>query len=170
MIGVVVWTASDNSGEGKARLVFSGIQKQSEPMPSTMIKPHYQGMDVNNQPYTVLADSATQKDKDTVVMQAVRADVLRTDGKWLALNAAAGELNTQSKQLALTGGVNMFYDGGYEFRSDHAQVDIQEGSAYGDSPVEGQGPLGTLKADSFSVTDRGKVIRFNGSVKMTLYP
>ena len=64
----------------------------------------------------------------------------------------------------------MFYDGGYEFRSDYAQVDIKEGAAYGDSPVEGQGPMGTLTADSFNITERGKVIRFNGSVKMTLYP
>jgi lipopolysaccharide export system protein LptC len=173
MVGVVIWIASDNNGENGARLVFSSVPK-SENLEDVMLKPHYQGIDAHNQPYTVIAERATQIDKNTVELATINADMLKngSDGKdtWMALTAQKGELNTETKQMLLSGGVSMFYEGGYEFRSDHAQVDIQKGSAVGDSAVEGQGPMGTLTANSFEVNDHGRVIHFNGSVRMRLYP
>jgi lipopolysaccharide export system protein LptC len=168
MIGAVIWTASEPTGGDSARIVFSNIPK-SEELQNEMLKPHYQGLDANNNPYTVVADKAVQKDKETILLYGIRADMMQENDAWLALNAGQGELNPQSKQMYLFGGVNMFYEGGYEFESDHAQVDIAKGSAYGDAPVSGQGPMGTLKAKRFSVEDRGRIIRFNGSVIVKLY-
>ena len=171
MMGIVIWIASDNSGENGARLVFSNIA-QSGNLENVMLKPHYQGLDAHNQPFTVLADKAKQLDKDTVALTNINADMLRGGGNkdtWLALTAKDGMLNTKSKQMRLSGGVNVFYEGGYEFRTDHAQVDIQKGTAYGDARVEGQGPVGTLTAKRFEITEHGKTIRFNGSVRMKLY-
>lgn len=169
VIALLVWVASDNSGENGTRIIFSNAQKTEKPPQNVMNHPHYQGVDAQNRPYTVIADTATQVDASHVALVAIRADMTMTTGAWLALNAGSGMLNLTAKQLELKDAVDMFYDGGYEFRTDHAHVDIQKGSAYGDAPVEGQGPLGTLKADSFSVENRGQVIRFNGSVRMTLY-
>ena len=54
-------------------------------------------------------------------------------------------------------------------RTDHAHVDIGQGSAYGDAHVEGQGPAGTLQAESFKVFERGQILHFIGSVKMRMY-
>ena len=168
MIAVVVWIASDNSGENKARMVFSHIAK-TDTLQDVMLKPHYQGVDIRGRPYTVMADQAVQVDKDTVAMTKIHADMIMENGTWLALNAGSGTLKIAGKTLELHDGVDMFYDGGFEFRSDHAKVDIQHGNAYGDAPLEGQGPPGTLKADNFAVLEHGKIIRFNGSVTMTLY-
>lgn len=168
IIIAVVWQASDNTDGDNARVVFSNIPK-SETLQNEMLKPHYQGLDAKNNPYTVVADKAVQKDKNTVLLYSIRADMMQKDGAWLALNSGNGELNLEAKQLSLSGGVDMFYEGGYEFESDHAQVDIASGSAYGDSPVKGQGPLGTLQAKSFEVERRGEIIRFKGSVKVKIY-
>ncbi len=168
IVGIIVWIASGN-GRDKSRLVFSNISKNEE-LQNVMEQPRYQGMDEKNQPYTVIADKAVQKDEETIVLHNIRADMNQKEGKWLALNAGEGELDMKSKKMQLYNGVSMFYDGGYEFHTDHAQVDIHGGSAYGDAPVEGQGPTGTLEADGFSVADHAKVIRFNGSVRMKLYP
>ncbi|NBX03618.1 MAG: LPS export ABC transporter periplasmic protein LptC [Alphaproteobacteria bacterium] len=168
-VGVVVWIASDNTGEGSGRLVFTGAQKNVS-LINEMKSPHYQGVDAQNQPYSVTAKKAIQKDEHTVDMESLRADLMQNDGAWLALDAASGELNSTTKQLQLMGGVTVFYEGGYEFRSDHVHVDIDKGNADGDSPVEGQGPTGTIKANSFSLVNRGEIIRFNGSVITTLYP
>ncbi len=96
--------------------------------------------------------------------------MMQNSGTWIGLNAGSGELNTKTRKLRLNDGVSLFYDGGYEMRGDHAFVDIAAGTAYGDTPVEGQAPGGTLQADRFEVMDNGKVIRFNGSVRMKLYP
>jgi lipopolysaccharide export system protein LptC len=168
MIAMVVWIASDNSGENKARMVFSNIAKTGI-LENIMQKPHYQGVDVRNRPFTVIADTATQVDKDNVDLKAIQADMILSNGKWVALKSGYGLLNLQTRQLELNDGVDLFYEGGYEFRTDHCHVDIQQGSAYGDAPVEVQGPSGTLKANNFTIGQRGEVIHFNGSVTMTLY-
>lgn len=168
VIGMVIWIASDMSGES-GRVVFSGVQQALAPE-SSMLKPHYRGVDSSNQPYTVTAEKATQKDAQTVVMQFLRADIALKDGKWVALDAGMGEMNTQTRKLFLSKKVNIFYEGGYEFRTEHMHVDMDKSDAEGDAPVEVQGPLGIIKANSFSLVDRGAIIRFNGSVITTLYP
>jgi lipopolysaccharide export system protein LptC len=168
MLALVVWIASYNTGENGARIVFSNVPK-SGILQNIMSKPHYQGVDIHGHPYTVIADKAMQVDKDRVNLENIRADMVLGNGSWIALNAGAGTLNLQTKQLELTSGVDMFYDDGYEFRTDHAHIDIHKATAYGDAPVEGQGRLGTLQAVGFSVGERGETIHFNGSVKMVLY-
>ena len=168
MVGVVVWIASDNSSENKARIVFSHIAKSTN-LQNIMSKPYYQGVDAHNRPYTIIAEKAIQLDKDNIALEKIHADMVMGNGVWVALNSDGGALNMQTKQLMLKGGVDVFYNEGYEFRTDHAMVDITKGTAYADSAVEGQGPLGTLKADSFSATDHGQVIHFIGSVRMKIY-
>ena len=168
VIGMLIWIASDSTGENKARIVFSNIAK-SAALQNIMSKPHYQGVDSHNHPYTIIADSATQIDKDNIKLMKISADMLMSNGVWVAMNSGGGALNLKTKQLVLQSGVDIFYNEGYEFRTDHANVDIQKGSAYADAHVEGQGPLGTLKADSFSASDHGKVIHFNGSVVVEIY-
>ena len=166
-IGVMVWIASDNGPESGKRIVFSGVTKNEE-MQNVMLSPNYQGLDADGNPYTVIADKATQTDKDRVSLDDITADMVRKDGGWLSLAAKTGEINTSTNQVWLGEGVALFYDG-YEMRTERAQIDMKQGNAYGDAPVEGQGPMGTLTADSFSVTGQGNSIRFNGSVRMTLY-
>ena len=168
MLGVIVWIASYNTGENGSRIVFSNIPK-SGILQNIMSKPHYQGIDVHGRPYTVIADKATQIDKDNVSLENIRADMVLSSGVWIALNAGTGKLNLQSKIMALNDKVDVFYGDGYEFRTDYAHIDIQQGSAYGDAPIEGQGKLGTLQAVGFSISPHGETIDFNSAVKVTLY-
>ncbi|MDX2112195.1 MAG: LPS export ABC transporter periplasmic protein LptC [Alphaproteobacteria bacterium] len=168
MIGVVIWTATGKEESAGSRLVFSNV-KINENLENEMINPHYQGLDAKNKPYTVIADKAVQKDKDLVVLHNIRADMQQDKGAWLALNAGSGELNITTQKLWLMDGVNMFYEGGYEMQTSKAFIDISAGTAYGEDPVTGQGPLGTLKAKGFDVSGRGEVIRFKGSVKLKIY-
>lgn len=168
MVALLVWIASDNKGDNASRIVFSSVSK-GDNGETVMIKPYYQSVDRQNQPYAISADKGTQIDKDNVALEKIIADITRSDGKWAAMNANEGRIHVPTKQLELSGGVEIFYDGGYIVRTDHAHVDMQQGSAYGDSRVEVQGPLGTLVADRFSIAKRGKIMQFNGSVRMKLY-
>ncbi len=168
IIAVVIWIASTNNGENGGRMVFTNIPK-SEELQNIMKKPRYQGVDVHNRPYTIDADSALQKDKDTVVLTNITADMTSDNSAWMALKAHTGELNMSTKKMVLTQGVEVFYEGGYQFRTDHANVDIAKNSMQGDSHIEGQGGAGTIEANSFSISERGNIINFNGSVRMLLY-
>lgn len=166
----LLWIGTERSDEDGARLVFSNNTKPTDAGQSVMANPRYQGLDDKNQPYTIFADTAVQKDDDTVVLTNIRSEIAQHDGTWLALNAAAGEANLKARQIDLSGGVELFTDGGYAMRTARAHVDIAKGEVVSNVHVEGQGPTGTLEADRFLVIDRGARIRFNGSVRMILYP
>lgn len=168
LLVILVWVANYNTGENGKRLVFTNMQ-QNEILQNIMGNPHYQGLDDNNQPYTVVADKATQIDDKHVSLDNIKAEITRHDGKWLALNALSGIYDSEQKKLELKGGVEIFTGDGHQMRTDHAYIDIDKGSAYGDAAVEGQGPLGTLKAKQFSLKERGQVIQCKGDVKVRVY-
>jgi lipopolysaccharide export system protein LptC len=169
LLAMVAWIATYNSEEGNKRIVFTSAATPVENLENIMESPRYQGLDAHNQPYNILADRATQVDQDHLTLENVRAEITQSDGTWIALNAKNGAIDVPKKQLQLTDGVEMFSDSGYTMRTDHAQVDIGQGSAYGDSHVEGQGPVGTLTAESFEAEDRGQSIKFKGKVKVRIY-
>ncbi len=168
IIALVVWIASSNNGENGGRMVFANVPKSKE-LQNLMQKPRYQGVDVHNRPYTIEANNALQQDKDTIILENVSADMTGDNNAWIALKSGSGILNTATRQMELLKGVEIFYEGGYQFRTDHAHVDIAKGSATGDSHIEGQGGAGTIEAKRFSILERGNIINFNGSVRMLLY-
>lgn len=167
LAGVLVWIAGGGGGDA-GRVVFTNMS-QIPALQNVMEKPHYQGVSPRGEPYTVTSVRGTQIDEDTVALDGVRAEITQNGGDWIALNAAAGTLHIQDKKLELSGGVDVFYDAGYEARTEQAQVDIGQGTAYGDYRLEAQGPAGTLEADRFEIAERGQRLRFSGSVKVRLY-
>jgi lipopolysaccharide export system protein LptC len=169
LVVMVGWIATYNSEEGSKRIVFTSASQVPENLQNIMENPRYQGLDAHNQPYNILADRATQIDENHLTLDVVRAEITEHDGTWIAINAKNGAIDIQNKQLQLTGGVEAFSDTGYTLRTDHAQVDINKGNAYGDSHIEGQGPVGTIQAESFEAEDRGQVVRFKGNVKVRIY-
>src|SRR5690606_15562614 len=120
-------------------------------------------------PFSVNAASAIQKTDGSVLLEQLEGDMLLNDKSWLALTANNGVIDKDANEIVLTGAVNMFYEGGYEFRSEYAKIYSDEGRAEGNLPVQGQSPGGTLKADSFRVTERGETLYFNGNVQVNLY-
>lgn len=168
VIALLIYTASDNTTSDGTRFVFSKIKEMGD-IQNVMKNPYYHGLDKNNLPYSVTATQAIQQDADTVLLENIKADMDTKDGKWMALHAGAGVYKSAAKTLMLTKNVDMFYDGGYEFRSERAMIDIDKGAASGDMPVAGQGPMGTLKANRFSVFNRGEVMLFEGAVKVVIY-
>lgn len=168
IIMMVVWIASRNNANNGGRMVFTNIPVAPD-SENVMKKPRYHGIDVHGRPYTIEADTATQKDKETVALKNVNADLTSDNGAWIALKAGSGLLNTTSKQMVLLNDVEVFYEGGYQFHTNRAYIDTAKGTVQGDSHIEGQGPVGTVEAESFSVLERGNIIRFNDSVRMLLY-
>jgi lipopolysaccharide export system protein LptC len=169
LLGIsIIGIASFNSGESGGRVLLSSAEKTDDSVP-VMVNPRYYGVDKKNRPFTVTAKTATQHKDGSVAIEGVQADMLLDKKSWLAISANKGVIDKTSKNIELTGSVNMFYEGGYEFRSEYAKVLTDEGRAYGNQPIEGQGPSGTLKAGNFDVTDNGQRLYFKGNVHVTLY-
>ena len=165
VIAVVSWM---NSGDKGGRVVFTTEGGTGNALPAAMIRPRYQGLDAKNQPFTITADRASQVKDDHVLLENVNADLTLASGAWLAMSAAQGQYGTDTEMLVLKKNVQLFYEG-YTFITDYAEVDVANGTAQGNLPIEGQGPMGTLQAKRFNVLDRGAKIRFNDEVKVTLY-
>jgi lipopolysaccharide export system protein LptC len=102
-------------------------------------------------------------------LKTPKADMTTASGAWIAVTANTGVYHNDAKLLDLAGDVSVFHDGGTEFHTATARVDLSAGSAAGDDPVDGQGPTATIKSEGFQLVDRGAVIIFTGKAHLKLY-
>jgi len=138
-----------------------------------MVNLRYTGYDTHGQPVTVTAESARQRPggKDDVVeLQAPKADLTTQSGTWIAVTAETGMYQPSAQQLDLFGKVELFQDKGNTFRTDSAHVDIANGTAEGNDPIEGNGPFGDIRAEGFRIEERGDVVHFFGRSSVDINP
>lgn len=154
---------------GRIPLGFATIT-QDEIDQQRMINPRYVGVDDRNQPFTITANSATKIDTkgNLVELEQPKADMALKDGHWVALTATTGTFSQDAQLIQLVDSVSLFHDTGYEFRTETAYIDVKAGTAYGQDPIQGQGPLGTLKAEGFRIYDKGERVVFTGRARMVL--
>lgn len=161
LVGIAVWPELDRM-EDRARVSFRRVI-QTAPDAVRVVDPRYQGLDEQNRPFTVTANTATQtEDPDIVDLERPRADILLTDGSWILLESETGRFDKGRNLLDLSGEVTLWQDGGNLLVTAAAQIQLREGSASGDEPVAAQGPFGTLTSEGFRLTDRGQVVIFTG--------
>lgn len=137
-----------------------------------MTKPRFTGVDEGERPYTVTADSATQVASGSPLIDLDQpvADVTLKDGTWVALRSKEGTYDQNSHDLDLRGSVNLYHDKGYEFETARAWLNLRQGTAHGEQPVQGQGPFGQLNSAGFRISEHGKYVVFTGPAKLILYP
>ncbi len=167
---VVAWPLLSGRDEG-VPISFADVEF-SGPETPLMSNARYFATDERDRPFSVTADTVTQvaEDEDTVHFTAPKADMLLDSGAWVALTADRGTLHRATNTMELDGAVNIFSDEGYEFRTERAEIDIDANTAWGDRPIEGQGPLGTLNADTFRLDNAAGRLLFEGRVRMIIYP
>ena len=169
LIGAVAAWPLLQSRIGRIPLGFATIT-QDEIDQQRMINPRYVGVDDRNQPFTITANSATRIDPkgNLVELDQPKADMALKDGHWVALTATTGTFSQDAQLIQLVDSVSLFHDTGYEFHTRTAYVDVKAGTAYGQEPIQGQGPLGTLKAEGFRIFDKGERVVFTGHAHMVL--
>jgi len=167
---VVVWP-NLKLQDTKFGLGFSAVKIGDGVNPS-MINPRYFGTDERRQTFSITADLAKNllADDRSVELEKPKADISLEDGSWLVVTASMGYFARQDEKLALEGGVNLFHDSGYEFRTEKLDIDLSSGTASGDQPVEGQGPFGHVVAEGFRLLDKGKTVVFTGKSRLIIYP
>jgi lipopolysaccharide export system protein LptC len=167
-----------------AVIAYSLVPRQSEKLKMTyksmgtidndlaMIKPRLTGTDKRGNPFVITADAAIQ-DKTNIrraTLKNVEADLTFDKSRWLNATAARGFVDMEKNRLALTGGIAVFSDDGYELHTTRADVDLKKGLFKGPEPVTGQGPAGTLSADTFEMDRLSNQLVLQGHVHMTILP
>jgi lipopolysaccharide export system protein LptC len=137
-----------------------------------MLQPRYVGVDEQAQPFTIVADQATQArgSSESTDLVSPQGDIQLHQGAWLAMSADHGVYHQTGKTLDLTGGVQLFHDGGYEISTETARIDLDRGFASGETTVRGQGPNSQLEGEGFRIHDRGQRLEVLGPARVVLYP
>ena len=151
---------------------FAALGARSPIVPQ-MVNARLLSVDGEAQPFVVTADLATRLGAgdggDAFALVAPNADIALNDGTWWALSASNGTFRQLAQILELRGDVSLFHDSGYEFLTQAAQIDVKNGTATGDREVAGQGPIGTIAAAGFRMSDGGERIVFTGKAFLTIY-
>lgn len=136
-----------------------------------VINARFTGVDSENRPFSITAESVIQaaSGDDGVELTQPKADVTLAGDSWVAIAAPNGLFRRDDEILDLTGGVDVFHDDGYEFRTAEARLNFSQSSATGDTPIRGQGPFGTIEAEGFRILGTGDSIYFTGKSRLVLY-
>lgn len=135
-----------------------------------MVSPRFVSVDKANQPYSIIARSAVQSPgpQNVIDLDRPEAELTKADGTWLALIADYGRLDRDAELVDLSGRVDLFRDDGTEMLTERAHVDLKAGIAWGDLPVQVQGPFGLLTAEGFRFADHGSTVVFLGRSHLLL--
>jgi len=136
----------------------------------TMMKPRLTGTDSKGNPFVITADRAVQDARNTkkANLSNLEADLQMDNHGWLNARAKKGMVDMAAGRLELNGGISVFTDTGYELHSNSASMDLKQSIIHGHETVTGQGPDGTMRADSFHADRSTNILTLNGHVHTTL--
>lgn len=170
LLAAIIALPMFHANDDNLRLVMVSSKKIIDTVQPKMANPRFQGVDGQNQPYTITADSAEQIGDRKVRLANLVADIMLKNGDWVQISANEGELDLANKKLELKGKVHLQQDKGHEFSTEVASIDLGSKRAYGNLPITGQGNIGVLRAKGFELDNDSAHIHFTGPVAMTLYP
>lgn len=167
---VVVWPQLQPRVD-RFRMGLAALQDGQGNEP-TLINARYEGVDREGRPFLVTADEVVNlpAENDKIGLQAPQADLTLEEGGWLSLTAVNGIYDKKAELLELSEDVNLFHDGGHQFTTSKATIDLVNGNASGTRHVEGHSPFGDVEAEGFRVIDEGHTVHLDGRARMVIYP
>jgi len=135
---------------------------------NTAVHPEYKGSDEKNQPYTITADQGTEISLEEIYLTHPKMVMNLKTGDVVTLTSISGNLNKITNKVHLIGDVTLTHSQGYVLRTAEAWINCNEGSAYGESPIWGNGPTGAIQAKGFRLAEQGNKVSFIGETQLLL--
>jgi lipopolysaccharide export system protein LptC len=142
-------------------------------VPLKMDNPRFTGAMRDGREFLITATSAIRDKDNTDKVALVGPKLTRGYGSENPTQVVSqqGVYDESTSALLLTGNVQIDNGDGYAFSTQKAVIDTRTGQVMGDSGVQGQGVQGNkVRADSYSVTDKGDRVTFKGRVRTRLNP
>ena len=167
LAAVVFWPEIEGT-EDRARVSFRRtLQPRAEAL--RVVNPRYQGIDELNRPFTITARIGEQEGASEILnLDDPKGDIVMGDGAWIYVQSRTGRYDKPAGRLDLAGEVTIYHDNGTRLLTEAATVEMEAGTASGDTPVAVQGGFGTLTAEGFRLRDRGAVVIFTGNAHAVL--
>lgn len=166
---VVILTWED-AGRNVEPIKKEELVPQSANIQNELLKPVYNSIDANNQPFTMTADLATQdrSNPDLVNLQAPKAELAQQDGSKLNADAKTGLYEQKTQKLNLEGDVHLIHSDGYTLSTEELRIDIPIQKAFSGRDVRVEGPAGSIDAKGLEGDGIAGVLIFTGPAKVVL--
>lgn len=171
LITVMAWPWLNGGYHGFIMPVFNQVVG-AEGDPMRMLKPRYVGQTKDQEPYEVTAVSAflDPESPERIHLDELTAILEQNDDETVHLEANEGLYFRDRGMLDLKGDLVLRLGERYTFNTAEASVNFAEGRVVGQTPITGEGPMGTLAADQFAISDGGNALLFNGRVHVVYQP
>lgn len=172
------WQSRLSTTRLKAEEIALTMPAAGQPAQAQLIKPEFSGRDTKNRPFLITASRVVQdlslKDPTSGVLHlekpAAQMTIDAATQQSATLQALNGAYDPQAQTLQLDRDVVLHDGTGYVLRMQDLFVDMQAGSSKSLQPVSGEGPMGTLQAESLELQDKGAHIILHGRSKIVLTP
>jgi lipopolysaccharide export system protein LptC len=135
-----------------------------------MEAPKLTGFSKDGQPYNVTAESALQDLKKPGVIELFHIiGHFSLGNRKTVLNAKSGIYDAKADKMRVFNGIDFQSDDGQGGRLSEATIETKKGHLITDKPVDLYFKDGTLRGNTMEVFDHGKVIVFEGDVRMELH-
>lgn len=134
----------------------------------TMLNPRFTGRNVDGEVFIITADTARRRQAEPDIIDLINPRMIDEKGKEVI--APIGIYDQKAAFLDLFEDVNVRDREGYAFQTTAARVHVTEGRVEGLQPLNGTGPLGSVRADTYDVLDEGNRIILKGNVDMVIFP
>jgi len=155
-------------GQAAWRTLTNGDRKPEQARAQIrMISPRFYGQSSDGRPFVITARSAVRDEVDLkrVVLEAPTLTLGVGSQAPTRLNAKRGVYQEDSLKLQLIGDVRLDDGMGYRFASEEALVNTRTGDITGETSLQGEGPIGQVQSQAYSVYEKGDRIVFRGGVR-----
>ena len=135
-----------------------------------LLHPTFYGRNDRKEPYILYADQAVRggDDPNRIALAWPRLKQFTGAPQPQIVTADRGVYLEKQRLMDLFGHVRASDGQGYHFASDFAHVDMPKNSVTGRSAMSGYGPSGTVRADAYTILDKGQHIVLRGDVRTHL--
>lgn len=158
--------------EGESSFVLNEETMRSAAEKIQILRPRYEGTDSLNRLFAITAERAEQSSPDdpTVLLESIAARMELGEGRSATATADDGVYDTDREVLQVPESMHLTTSDGYRLDAQEATVDLVNKMIVSDRPVEGEGPLGHIKANRFTIDIDARKAVFEGDVRMRTTP
>ncbi|VAV96823.1 hypothetical protein MNBD_ALPHA01-792 [hydrothermal vent metagenome] len=166
---LVLWPVL-NSKEGSFTLAIDRLESRDEN--AKLIQPRYVGIDKNNNPVNISAETAFRKSNDDkdYYLKNLLADMKMSDGTAIEVRATNGMFDADEQKIILDGSVSIITESDFYLATNQAIFFINQKISTGQNGMTGATPFGVLRADGFNVDVDQEIIRLKGNVRLHFDP
>ena len=153
------------------KIIHHGDDASNKPN-AIAINPIYTTEGRQGERYIIKAERAIIKNQrqGNITLFNLDANQIEESGNSMRIKAQHGFFDNIGKKLHLEKNIILSNGNTYTFQTEKATFDIKNSHAYGDHPVIGNGVMGKIQAQGFTISENGKRLLFSGKTKLVIFP